>query len=342
MGYASEGEAMDEDASVTLHDCIIERFRDVGIFGGGIARWNIMGCRVLRGADAASGGSKGGPPFHNIHGPIRLNAYNRNRVYIDGCDLFSRSGWFVNVKGWHTQQPCIRVNQGAALGSILNLQRSMMEGGYSIVALGRMSNVVNSTVQNCIVDKCVMVGSHMTLVAVGSDTGGVTLRNSLFIVPDVPRIASLFQPRALLGLGAPHNSRQAPRVPVDVAHNTLLNLLQDANSPNKNAQVKLVENDGGMTQVSTANNLLHQPGSAQAPDPGVLSKQVLWPPREQGYRDKTSQDPRYATPAGSIQYAAPVDAPDIIGNALEEPQSHFDLHGRKRPPMPSRGALEKP
>lgn len=342
FGFVSSGEAADENHSVTIHDCVIERFRNLGIFGGGIARWNILGTRVTRGPDAASGGGKGGPPFHNVHGPIRLNSKNRNRVVIDGCDLFSRSGWFTNVKGWRTQQPCIRANQFAVPGSLLNLQRSAMEGGFHIVALGRMSNVVNSAIQNFIVDKCIMIGSHMTRAAVGSDTGGLTLRNSLFIIPDVPRLAKLFRPRGILELGPPHNTPAAASQPVELAHNTILNHMTDALDPDGDARVALVENAGGMTKITKANNLVIEAGSGVTP--GQLSTKVLWKAREAGYRSQVvpKLQAKFATPKDTVQLAAPLDAPQIIGNAMEDPQSHFDLRGRKRPANPSIGAMEKP
>lgn len=342
FGYESTGEALDETHSVTLHDCVIERFRDLGIFGGGIARWNILGCRVARGTDAAAGGGKGGPPFHNIHGPIRLNAKNRNRVVIDGCDLFSRAGWYVNVKGWRTQQPCIRANQWASPGSVLNLQRTAMEGGYNLVSLGRMSNVVNSGIQNCLIDKCIMVGTHMTRAAVGADGGGITLRNSLFIVPNTPRIAKVFQSQAMLEITKPKGNDRVRRVPVELSHNTLLNHMTAASALEGDGRIALVADRAQMTDVHTANNLSIARGLEA--DPGLLSKDVLWTPRETGYRSKTVPDPQrqFATPDNSVQLAAPLDAPQIIGNAMEEPQSFFDLRGYKRPALPSIGAMERP
>lgn len=342
FGYVSTGEADDDTPSVTIHDCVIDSFRDLGIFGGGVPRWNIMGCRVTRGTNAAAGGTKGGPPFHNIHGPIRLNSKQRNRVYIDGCDLFSRAGWYVNIKGWQTQQPCLRVNQAGAPGSLLNLQRTAMEGGFLIVSLTRMSNVVNSAIQNFVIDKCIMVGSHMTRAAIGADTGGVTLRNSLFIVPDVPRISKFYKPRALLDVADPHNNPKAHLQPVEVAHNTILNHLTDANAPDGNTNVAIVEHTGTLPRLTTANNLVLQETTSELS--GELSTTPLWKPREAGYRSENKPDmlDQFATPDDTVQLATPIDAPSIVGNAQEEPLSHFDLRGYKRPALPSVGAMEVP
>lgn len=345
-GFSSDGVALDEDPEVTLHDCVIERFRDIGVWSGGAPRFNFLGCRIMRGIDASSGGPKGGPPYHNNHGPIRLNAYTKNKVVVDGCDIFSRSGWFVNVEGWRSQQPCIRVNQGSMPGSIFNLQRTSLEGGFYILALGRMSNVVNTGIQNFIIDKFVMVASHSTTSGIETDTGGITIRNGLFIVPDVPRIAANFQTTSLVSTQVPYNNPGAAIPPIEMWHNTIINQMSDANAPSGDATIVEILNRGNMPNLHTANNLVHQPGASNHTptlNVGQLADVVLWPPREQGYISK--EQPvlltQFQTPSNTVRKSAPIDSLDVIGNALEAPESHFDIEGRLRPANTSIGAMEK-
>lgn len=345
-GFASDGAAVDEDPEVTLHDFVVERFRDIGVWGGGVPRFNFLGCRIMRGVDASSGGPKGGPPYHNNHGPIRLNSYTKNRVVIDGCDLFSRSGWFVNVAGWRSQQPCIRVNQGSVPGSIFNLQRTSMEGGYYIISLTRMSNVVNTGIHNSIVDKFVMVGSHGTTAGISADSGGITVRNGLFIVPDVPRIDLNFETTSLISTQIPYNNAPAIHPTIELWHNTIINKMSDANSPTGDGSIVDILNAGGMTDIRRANNLIHQPDAQNhvaTMNIGQLSAEQLWEPREQGYISKEQPvlATQFETPNDTVSKSSPMDSLDIIGNASEEPESHFDIHGNFRPEITSIGAMEK-
>ena len=345
QGVASEGDAFSERPEITLHDCVIERFRDYGVWVGGVPRVNFLGCRIVRGLDAASGGPKTSDPFHNNHGPVRLNAFTKSRVLFDGCDLFSRAGWFENIPGWRSQQPCIRINQASIPGSLFNLQRSALEGGFYIIDASRRDNGITTGIQNIIIDKFVMVASHMSTTAIEADGGGITARNGLFIVSDTPRVATVFQTTSFLSTQTPNNNPAAADAPLEIWHNTIVNKLTDAHAPTGDAEIAVVFNEGAFTDVRLSNNLVHQPGASgfvPIVDPGELSTEILWTPRELGYisQEQPQMHPEYATPVDTVQKSAPRTAPDVIGNATDQPESHFDIHGHKRPGLPSVGAME--
>lgn len=246
-----------------FHEHLTTNWQDYAFFGD-CQDVAFLGCQIAQHKDAMSGGPKDGK--HNNHGPIRLAAVGLpgqpGTTIMDGCDLFSRNGWFPNVAGYTTIQPCIRWNMESTVGARMNLQRTTMEGGYNLLAISRTRASDRAGVQvNVVVEKSLFVGSHMTSELISVLHSGVTVRNNLMIQPDVPRLSSIFDPDSFVSVGY---SADEPGEPVDIdgpiqiVHNTLVNLMTDAN-----ANSSAVSNEATFivpyTSTTVADNLVHQP-----------------------------------------------------------------------------------
>ena len=329
-----------DEKSVVVNDCHFTNWRGLCHYAAGASRYAWLGTAIVCDPDALAGGPKNN--YHNEHGPIRFQCRNTFKAFIDGCDIFNRVGWFRNV-GYQTQQPCIRWNQMAAPGSVLNLQRSSLEGGQVTIAVTGVNGDTVENVQNVLIDRCIFVGSHMTQAAIKADSTALTVRNCIAIFPDVERIARVYAPKGFVQVTDNFNP-QALTAPMRVYNNSVLNLMGDANHPLGDARVDLVVDEIGLADLEVANNVLHQPNlGVPDVDQGPLSTQILWLPRERGYISQEQPEllAQYASPLDTVQLPRPLEGSPALGNALSGSVSYRDLLGNDRPTYPSMGALER-
>lgn len=357
----------DEPSHLLVHDCRIEGFsgcvsasrltaggvrlfsettitgwRDYGIYDSAHRHFALMGCSLVQDPDARAGGDKDGR--HNNHNPIRFA--NCGKVSIDATEFYSRTGWTVNVKPWRTPQPCLRWNQNSVAGAKGNLQRVSAEGGYAVLSFGTVRASVPAKPQNVLVDHCLIVGTHLTRYPVQAEFGALTLRNSILIVPRVPRYGtdSTFVPFCGLAL---ENSGKIPETtesPIRAYSNTLVNLMADADSPKGAARMRrFVGKPESFAEVTDANNIVFEPntGEPQTAD-GPLDTTPVFPPREKGYlaEDVPELQAGQATPPDTVRLPWPLAGSPALGSALAGPVAVDDFLGRQRPAYPSRGALE--
>ncbi|MEM9739563.1 MAG: hypothetical protein AAF829_06805 [Pseudomonadota bacterium] len=328
------------NSGLTVHDTVVTNWRDFGVYCGGASNIDLLGCRIAQDVDALSGGPKDGS--HNNHGPVRLQTNTAQFVTVDGCDMFSRTGWVENTPNYFTQQPCFRFNQSGLAGSLLNMQRNACEGGFEIIKLSPANTTYFEGIQNIIIDKNVLLGSHMTAFGVTANLSGITMRNVLMFVPNVPRILGIFDPVALLRVSAPTNNSNAVDAPIELYHNTIVNLMSDDNTVGGDATMTIGDIFSGTFTITERNNLIDQknltlPDAVYAP----LSDRSIWSAREKGYigEDVPILESQRAT-AGGVPLGAPLLGSLALGAAFEEPALHFDIYGRRRPDPPSIGAME--
>lgn len=346
-GFAgSQGPGTTEDMhfskSFVVHQTSLTNWRGIGHFAVGAARYALLGCSFVCDPDAKAGGNTDKP--RNYLGPLRFQPKFAHLVVIDGCEFFNRVGWFPGPGGDHTvQQPCLRWNQSMVPGAILNCQRSSFEGGFQLIALQGMNGRVVETVQNVLIDRCIFVGSHHSNCHIASAASGMTIRNCLAVVPNVPRQHPNYEPRAFVLMdGIPEEGSLVG--PIKIYNNTILNLLAETNSHDGNPAIMVVQDMFSMGEnLIVENNLLHQPN---IPTPDVehhpLSEEILWVPREKGYiSDATPQLlTQYRSPFDTVQMAKPLEGSTALGAATEGEVSYLDILGRKRPAYPSIGAFE--
>jgi hypothetical protein len=213
-----------------------------------------------------------------MHGPVRLS--DGELTVMDGCDLYSRTGWFNNTKGATTIQPCLRWNMSARPGARLNLQRSVLEGGFNVLAIARTNGRTPGVQVNALVEGTVILGSHMSSRLVTIIHSGVTLRNNLLLHPGVRRMGRVFDPHAFVNLDGDEGTDRG--APVTIMFNTMVNLMQPDHYafPPKAALLE-VEEDIRFPALAVHDNLLHQPFVGY--DQAVAAPMEIRP-REVGFR----------------------------------------------------------
>jgi len=323
---------------LAANDNIMTNWRLYSVYGA-------YGTNVLTGNRLAHhpNGLGGGPRSANGHtegGPTRMAS--PLRAIIHSNDMFSNAGWFSNVEGYYTTQPCVRWNTTPQRGPILNMQCNSLEGGYTPLEI-KSENRNPGFAVNAMCEKNTIAGNFMTAYLITCEFGGTTFRNNRLIQPDVDRFMGIFNPRFFINLDYHGSNAENGSAPIQIYNNTFLSQLTPGNRTDGQATPSgTVEVDAAFTAVTEHNNIDHQPYLGRIAD-GPLSMNVLWPTRYVGYQDTdTPLQRQYETPDTTVVSAAPLSGSEALGDAINEPVAFDDLFGNPRPQYPSRGALEMP
>ncbi|WOI54941.1 SGNH/GDSL hydrolase family protein [Palleronia sp. LCG004] len=315
--YLGNSHQDNEDHHITsiLSNTLITNWGDYAVFSG-TNRMAFLGTQLTQHRDAMSGGWKNGA--HNQHGCMRINGVDH--AVMDGCDFFTYNGWWENINPYHTQQPVLRWNfmgHDDVHDMALNMQRSVCEGGETILAFQHMNTGKSVRNNNVRIDGVVFLASHMTSVPIKIAFGGVTTRRSMFVFPTTPRINfHLFEPKSA---GAFINSGLVTGDEIDPIvweHNTLVNrmLAAEINANEwKPEGVRFLRPDEVNVPLADGTiiergNIVHQPNLAQ-PDIGFGPMSMLdsIPTyRTRGYKDGGGEAIRLTAPLApgeSVQIA---------------------------------------
>jgi hypothetical protein len=332
---------VDKNNVFVMNDTLITNWRDYGFYVANQGYMGLTGCRITQHIDALSGGPKDGA--HNNHGPIRVES--GHKFTIDACDLFSRNGWFENIPGYRTPQPCLRWNQSGTEGAFANITRCSAEGGYEVLDIERRDGGLTPRRNNAIIDSCILVGNAMSSSIILIGYGGTTVRNCIMIHPNVVRdISGIYNPTSFVRLKADGNGVKELKSPIRIYNNTMISFMTDTNwhtAPSTTAEFT----NNGFKDVIVENNVIHQPnlGMPQTPD-APIDLTPVFQPRHKGYVSQQKQRLRKqdATPTNSAVSASPLSGSAALGAADEDIASIYDFLGRWRPAYPSRGAFEMP
>lgn len=330
-----------------VSDCLITNWQDYGVFST-YDTMAIIGTRIMQDVNALSGGNKTATDVTavstakrwNQHGPIRLSG--GTYFIMDGCDLFSRNGWFINIPNYHTQQPCLRWNQAGYPNAQGNIQRTTMEGGYTIIDATRTNFGEEGIPHNLLIDRCLMIGSHMTSAPLEMDSGGTTCRNTLMILPNLPSIAGLFLSNAFIRFKNAELNAENTATQNAFYNNTFVNLRNDAHG----GDLELMNNRDLFTNVIEQDNVFHQPNQTDQPVLyDRLSTDPVLIPREDGYISDIFpvRQTQYASPHDMVALYHPISGSNVLGTITgHDPLTLRDFEGDLRPDPASIGAFELP
>ncbi len=327
--------------SYVVNDTVLTGWRNMGILDGLFTWAGFTGCRMTQNPAALSGGPKNGN--HNEHGPFRFS--QSNKLTVHSCDIFSGTGWFPNGSMYVTQ-PCMRYNTSSSPGCRANVQSNTMEGGTDIISFGNSDAGSIGAPMNAVIDGNFLVGNFLTSKAISSSFSGMTVRNNLFVIPDVERDLSAlggggnglpFGFVALIEYGT--NTPANFSGPVDVYNNTIVNQLSAANAAGATGALPdlIFTGSGGVfTGSSETDNLLYEPAQAETGVvAGSLIGQSIFDPRYRGYQDfdtVLTLQTQYETPDQAGQIWLPVSTgTGILGAAMADPPPLVDFFGRERP-----------
>lgn len=223
-------------------------------------------------------------------------------------------------------------------GAIINVHSCASEGGDgAIVVFGNSVEPVQglgrSPVGNVIVDGIIHVGNWATRRLMDVMGTGVTLRNSLFVMPNIqyvtaPVLTGFVRVRDSVVQGA-YDATVAD-APIRVYSNTLVN---ERDAAKNNSHVPGVFeradiNGIGYSAVTESNNIVHAPNET-VPRVSFVpledSATALWAPRNPGWRDPAdgvlkTLEPNTGrscvTPANAVQKYLPLLGSAALGAAI--------------------------
>jgi hypothetical protein len=260
----SGGKGISSNNRQMVADCYFTNWRNYGCFGGNMTyRYAFVGNRLTQNVDALHGGDKDDALVNN-HGPLRIQM--GAHAYVAMNDIFSRSGWSpANSVSGHDDQPCLRVMVDPRVGQAAHIERNVMEGGYQVINIEDAVQAGASfpaVPANFVVENNLLVGTAKTWgAAVHTWRSGLTVRNNIFVMPDVPTNRSFGNP-AVFDLSAPQNtsvgSADNPSNPIVVHSNTAINLKDE---PNADGRAWALYTNGAsyFTNALQENNVQHNP-----------------------------------------------------------------------------------
>jgi hypothetical protein len=341
----------------TLHNCDITNWGSYGLYCGSNADQFIalLGTAIHQHAEAMMGGGQRRQNDTNQQGPIRIS--NGGHTHISVCDLFSRNGWST-VEGLPADQPCLRwstsPDEQRDARSSCTVERTAMEGGFTIVTL--RDSVSGGPVYgtNFVMDKCLLVGTASTRGGIAIQYTGVTIRNTIMVRPNIPSFLhgwSAWVARRIRRNEDPADTFN-PGDPVEIYGNTMVNLMDDATRDGQ--ALKTDQDIDAFEAFSFENNVAFTPNApSQQPEDPRLSRDALetvggvWRPRYRGtkYRDlggsgaQLTMNEHFATPEGTVGNYLPLEDSPVIDSASGRVPVD-DFLGRIRGEMPDRGARE--
>ncbi|WP_299733778.1 PKD domain-containing protein [uncultured Tateyamaria sp.] len=281
---------VDPDSINTIfNNTTVTNWANFAIYEQGQGFSAYVGVALLQDELSVSGNSKS---VHGVeHGPVRIQ--HAGRCAVDASDMFSRNGWFENSRLIHTPQPAFRWNQEGDPRGKLNMQRSAMEGGSTVLALTRQDAARDGAINNMLIDKTSVVGGVFTGSHIATEHSGLTVRNCLLVhTGHRDGNEGAFGLSPFLDLNAVESDADYLATPARVYSNTCLNLVADESDLDGNAAVEVcrLRNSGGAyyTNFTEQNNILHQPNLGAPDTPyAPLADTVLFLPRYADYRDWT-------------------------------------------------------
>lgn len=247
---------------VIVADCTVTDWQDYGFYDHGAATGKraFIGTRITQNVNAGNGNPNVAYiNFYNEHGPVRHDG-EVGDAYFACCDMFSRNGWSSTPPDT-ADQPCIRFNQGALAGATANCDRCVFEGGHMVLKFTPVNSGQNERPGNYLIDKCLLIGTAKTwrgLVAAGY--GGLTIRNTIGVLPNVPEYHAGFGLEELARMYSEGGGPAAGNLsaPMQIYGNTALNLRNAANDPG--LAWRMLTDTAGFVDVTEENNLVFAPG----------------------------------------------------------------------------------
>jgi hypothetical protein len=344
-----------DKVAVCVHDTQISGWGNYGIVTeSDEGYWSVIGSRIESSENAMMGGFDKNFDA-NQHGPIR--SFACERVLLDATEFFSRTTWVSNL----VSQPCIR---GKAVAGSKRIKyvvtRCSLEGGGNLYTTDVPNGSITLSDADTLVEKNLMVGSAWTYNFIALRIGGVTVRNNILIMPNVPRITTETGGNIIgwdtafsaQSAGNPYSQSGSPN---RFYNNTVLLLTNDTNLGGPNT-LNLME---GTLYDVLENNAFDTPNSSgswgqEAIDVSTTQMATVggtWVPKFLGakWRDSGSNmgaqltmDTAHATPSGIVWNMVPNASSPLVNDATTGKTALDDFYGVVRSGTRDRGAVERP
>ncbi|MEO0720850.1 MAG: hypothetical protein AAFY43_01740 [Pseudomonadota bacterium] len=364
VGTLSNG---NDGISICINNTSITDWGDYGVWQSSNRNDHlaIIGTAIYQNPNALQGGdgfgtANGAKRFISCqHGPIRASM--RFRTYIDVCDFFNRSGWFIN-SGEPTAQPCMRAHFSSDLNPSVyphtSITRTSMEGGGQAIFQLKDQNDGSATNSggaiNLLLDKVLIVATADTWCPFNVAWTGWTMRNSIMVFPDEETRNNahrgFFDSQDLSA-----NSRAIN--PVQIYNCTFVSLKTAASLNGATARFdEDIDGSNFTNDYTQENNALYQvSGTSEAIDVDLSTPMPtvggVWTSRYLGTRwsnvgapsvsAQLTLDTSVATPAGVVTTFEPNSSSPLVNDATSGLTAYDDFYGRVRVGPRDRGAVER-
>lgn len=241
----------------------VSNWYDYGMFAVRSGTTGLCGCSIRQPEGTRNGNGKNTSPYWADHGPFRQSD-PEDVCVISNCDLASYNGWPASSNN-RTFQPPVRWHAGgsgtANPDKELVLDRVRAEGGQFnlYTATGGGAGVTDNFV---VCDRLYIVNSDHAKQPILSPMGGVTIRNSIVVVPNIPAggsngIISMFSDDDGGDATAGSQTRRS-----ELYSCALIDLRSDANASSRTGNQDRDFNTGGFDNITNSffgSNILHAP-----------------------------------------------------------------------------------
>ncbi|MEM1428625.1 MAG: hypothetical protein AAGG09_04130 [Pseudomonadota bacterium] len=342
--------ASDAPAFYCFHNCAFERIATYGLFTEARPQDRIayLGCRDIDEGAAPHGDSN--RMTGNAQGPMRLS--NNCDWVIAASDFFSRHGWSgqgtwpgTDIAATH-EQPCLRLFSGGppepADNGRVSITRCAGEGGFLLSAASLPAQEPPPR-GNLVVDQVIHVLSASGTGFVLCETGAVTIRNGLWIKPDVTGAFGVEAPFYFAIYDrAPELQGGLTRMraePIRLHNNTFV---IDVPTELSLGPFGLIDQFDYFEEANNVFYLPKSPGNVRHEDLSPYERRKLWDLRWLGRLETADNGilrPGYAARDGAANLYRPLPSSAVVGH-VGGLMSVVDLLGNRRDRTQSRGALE--
>ena len=312
-------------ATYIMEQCVVENMSTYNFFVNDDQQdHNVLffvGTENKSRVDADQGGTGG-----SDYGPIRLTYVSR--FGMDACYFMNRKGPDQG-SGFVTEQPCTRLFTGGMNSSTpwgygyAYAGRTLCEGGtvqfgwYASITSGQSAKLP----YNLVMERCISMGAMRTNAPILAETGPVTIRSTLAIVPDVNTANGVSQ---VLSYANSVQTTTPPRQEDHAVYNVTALLLNTTarNGGIDTGAFNFFGNSSFYTgTVTQANTVFHAPSAttpATGDAPFLTSAMVGYRPRHRGALCATlginAMDYTRAVPTDTVTVAsaAAINAGDTI------------------------------
>ncbi len=341
------------DRYVAVSDCDFTNWENYGVFhsDGELA---IYGTAIQQAVTAVNGdGAKpvGKNPNWADHGPLRVEL--ARFVFLGKNDMSSCTGWSA-AGGKTAHQPAFRALQQSTgkglqyqIDAQYNIQNCVFEGGWKVISITPHSEGMEvAPFLVCVFEHNHFQGTANTQSMIRCHSGGITFRNNVCVMPDVPAEILIgfegFLDAFIRNRPQTNGNQRARRIFVN---NTFVDLRSTANQPDDAVVYEDAEwaKTNGWFGYVVANNIHHAPNrSAPIASSAPLNSTGTFAARYNGERwlsskPKTNFDSSGTAFTGTYQ---PLAGSPALGAASGQ-VALDDFTGALRGSAPSKGAFQR-
>lgn len=320
----TSGQVAVRERSFFFNDCLIEN-QTTGSLAYDYDHFNVVGTKFHASPNAI---------INHVGGSGRAFRIQGDKTIFQNSDLFRKGGWSLLDGTNYAIQPVLRFqydNQGTSgpasvLGAYYGVSGCLLECGRNIIQIRESETGPEKNI-NGVFEENIFIGGYQSDCLIDNGCGGLTLRTNIFYMPNLDTKMGLDFTRVVkLEVSGANATNTAG--PIRIYSNSLVNNLDTSkNIYGTLTAAAWTTNSAGFTDITTQNNLDHQPRSTPAATTYAPIARVDndYVPQTGTYRDTSGEKAQYAvlTTTGDFDTPTPQSGSSAIAGVVSGLSSAF-------------------